>query len=87
MTTAFTTTISTAQAEDDPLDSFGKELSSSSNWPQSPSPLPTNVKSAAELTAPGPTKDSQENNPKEPSDLEQALQNGSKKKQVGPLTH
>mmetsp|Transcript_1572 Transcript_1572/g.2157 ORF Transcript_1572/g.2157 Transcript_1572/m.2157 type:complete len:150 (+) Transcript_1572:109-558(+) len=86
--TGFTATISIAQAEDDPLDAFGKELSTA-KWPQSPSPLPTTAKSAAELTAPkAPTsKDSKSKSATEPSDLEKALQNSSKQKQVGPLTH
>lgn len=58
-------------------------------WPDAPSPLPTAVKSAAELTAPQPDEIRQDIDEgiEALTDLEKALQEKSKKKQVDPRTH
>lgn len=62
------------------LDALGKELGGP-GWPLAPSPLPSAVKSAAELTAPtAPAKGAM-------SDFEKAMQENAKKKQVDPRTH
>jgi hypothetical protein len=87
---SFVPPMSTAAAgEQDPLEAFGKTLSTTppsqlGGWPHSPSPLPTSVKSAAELTAPSTplTMD-----PVSASDLIKALEESSKKKKVDPRTH
>ena len=68
--------------DDDPLDAFGKQLSES-RWPDSPSPLPTSFRSAAELTAPREEDDDNTTT----TDLEKALAESSKKKRIDPLTH
>ena len=68
--------------DDDPLDAFGKQLSES-KWPDSPSPLPTSFRSAAELTAPREEDDDNTTT----TDLEKALAESSKKKRIDPLTH
>jgi hypothetical protein len=58
-------------------------------WPDAPSPLPTAVKSAAELTAPLRDEFRQEIDEgiEALTDLEKALQEKSKKKQVDPRSH
>jgi hypothetical protein len=79
--------LSMAAAVEDPLEAFGKTLSATPppqlGWPHSPSPLPTSVKSAAELTAPS----TQTKDPVPASDLMKALEESSKKKKVDPRTH
>lgn len=71
------TAVAESNTTKDNLDDFAKDLS---RWPDSPSPLPTQKRSAQELTAdpqPRPTAPS----------LDQALQQSLKKKQIGPRTH
>jgi hypothetical protein len=76
---SFSFVLPTFAQDDDPLEELGKELSDS-RWPLSPSPLPTSVRSAQELTAP-------RNESTAVSDLEKALQERSRKKLIEPRTH
>ena len=107
-TQAATTTSSSSTDPDDLLNQFGLGLSSSSNrnptsipshhqtsskWPDSPSPLPTNKRSAQELTrettedvvppevAVGKEKEETD------SDLQRALFQSGQRKQIDPRTH
>lgn len=78
-------------ASDDPiadLDAFGKALSGgkqqqqaavTSGYPNTPSPLPTSAKSAAELTQPGTSE--------EAPTLKEAIEKSSKQKRIDPRTH
>jgi hypothetical protein len=58
-------------------------------WPESPSPLPTRVQSAQELTAPDDKKllPQMPQPALGPSELEQAIQDSIRKRRVDPLTH
>jgi hypothetical protein len=91
VTTAFLGGASRPAFAEDALETFGKELGG--KWPLAPSPLPTQVKSAAELTSPAgkmiepPGVTSPEEGLQAMSDLEQMLQESSKKKAVDPRTH
>eukprot|EP00545_Synedropsis_sp_CCMP1620_P001660 CAMPEP_0119014834 /NCGR_PEP_ID=MMETSP1176-20130426/10413_1 /TAXON_ID=265551 /ORGANISM="Synedropsis recta cf, Strain CCMP1620" /LENGTH=114 /DNA_ID=CAMNT_0006968079 /DNA_START=141 /DNA_END=485 /DNA_ORIENTATION=- len=82
-------------ANDDVFEEFAKEIQKG-GWPLAPSPLPTSVKSASELTSPttifqesttGTAAAAAQEGLNAMSDLEKALQESSKKKQVGPRTH
>jgi hypothetical protein len=89
--TAFLGGASRPTFAEDALEAFGKELAG--KWPHSPSPLPTQVKTAAELTSPTgkmaepPDVTSAEEGLQAMSDLERMLQESSKKKKVDPRTH
>jgi len=74
----------------DPLDAFGKSLSTPTaqqGWPHTPSPLPSSIKSASELTSTPPTRGAGSTADMPTSDFLKALEKSSKKKQVDPLTH
>jgi hypothetical protein len=73
----------------DPLEAFGKSLSTPRDavWPHVPSPLPSRVKSAAELTAIPTWNPGTVSVPPPITDLRKALDQAEKKKQVDPRTH
>lgn len=76
------------------LQAFQKSLEdfqfNPSKWPESPSPLPTRVQSAQELTAPDLNRTLLPQMPQSvlgPNELEQAIQESIRKRRVDPLTH
>jgi hypothetical protein len=79
--------------DNDVLSEFGQSIKTSfnpqdlygttSSWPNTPSPLPTMFKTAAELSSSTSTPTSV----KIQSNLEQALEEASKKKRIDPRTH
>ena len=73
----------------DPLESFGKTLSTPRDavWPHVPSPLPSRIKSAAELTAIPTWNSGAVGVPPTTTDLRKALDQVGKKKQIDPRTH
>lgn len=85
--------VAPAAADDDIFEEFEKGLK---GWPHSPSPLPTTVKTASELTSPTTNfvpaglqaaEQAAEEGMQAMSDLEKMLQESSQKRQVGPRTH
>jgi hypothetical protein len=74
-----------SKSSNEDLKSSPKEnASSSGKWPDAPSPLPTAVHTAAELTAPIKAEFQQE---QELTDLERALQNKLQQKVIDPRSH
>jgi hypothetical protein len=81
-----------AASSDDPfaeLDAIAEKISSSSNFPNSGSPLPTYKQTEKDVTAneEESIKSSPTTSSEEPLDMTEALKESRKRKRINPLTH